>query len=268
MDPKLEQFKNDAYAEFVQAVAGPIEVNGVLQSDDQKSRLLTEADKDPFSQPMISQRFYQLANAEFGPFVTKKAQALHCEFEGARIRDVYNALDFGHTHCNKSGFWGFVCDVINFVIGLALAVPRLIAAAVAWAAADDGALSNSYDAAGGELKLDDLIVVQGRWCYDSAHSGYNEIHATRTVRQAVSTIPMDQLRNDWCSELSKIPPSPPSVPGVPPPTGGAPIMTPAQTQTRDAQARDENRWVYHPTIDGCIPQGDPNPRPAPGNGLH
>lgn len=241
LDPKLDQFKNDAYTEFILAHPGTSPSDGLA---------------------VIATRFYQLVDAEFGPSVIKKARALHCEFEGSRIKDVYNALDFAHPHCAKHGILGFLCDVVSFVIGAVLAIPRLIAAAVAWANADDGALSNSYDAAGGEVKLDDLIVVQGRWCYDSAHSGYNEMHAVRTVRMAVPTVPMDQLRNDWCSELSKVPPSPPSVPpvaGAPPPRG----LTPAQTQTRDAQARPENRWVYHPAIDGCTPQQDP-----PTTGLH
>jgi hypothetical protein len=243
LDPKLDQFLKQATAEF--AVNFP-----------------TTNPNDGF--PVIAQRFYELVEKEFGFPETKKARALHCEFEGSRIRDVYNALDFAHPHCAKHGILGFLCDVVSFVIGAVLAIPRLIAAAVAWRSADDGALSNSYDAAGGELTLDSLIVVQGRWCYDSAHSGYNEMHAVRTVRMAVPTVPMDQLRNDWCSQLSIIPPSPPS--GLPPSTG----LTPAQANTYNAQARDENRWVYHPAIDGCVPSAgtDSPPPPPPGGGLH
>jgi hypothetical protein len=38
-------------------------------------------------------------------------------------------------------------------------------------------------------------------------------------------------------------------------------MTDAQRATKDAQNRDENRWVYHPVIDGCIPQTHPDPPP-------
>lgn len=243
LDPKLDQLKNDAFAEFAQTFPDMSAKEGAA---------------------IISQLFYKRVNAEFGIPVKKKAQALHCEFEGSRIRDVYDALDFAHPHCPKHWFLGFLCDVVSFVVGAVLAIPRLIAAAFAWANADDGALSNSYDAAGGELVLDDLIVVQGRWCYDSAHSGYNELHAVRTVRKALPIIPMDQLRNDWCAQLSIIPPSAPSAPGS---TG---VLTPAQAATLNAQARDENRWVYHPAIDGCVPSRGPNipDNPRAGGGLH
>ena len=43
------------------------------------------------------------------------------------------------------------------------------------------------------------------------------------------------------------------------PPGDIP-MTLAQSATHGAQQRDENRWVYHPAIDGCVPQpsGDPD----------
>jgi hypothetical protein len=40
-------------------------------------------------------------------------------------------------------------------------------------------------------------------------------------------------------------------------------MTPAQQETKNAQERDENRWVYHPAVDGCVPQPEPDPDPGP-----
>ena len=48
--------------------------------------------------------FYENVNAKFH-FTQMDAPSLHCEFEGSRIRDVYNALDFAHVHCDTSGFW-------------------------------------------------------------------------------------------------------------------------------------------------------------------
>jgi hypothetical protein len=169
-------------------------------------------------------------------------------------------LDFAHVHCDTSGFWGFLCDVLNLVVALSLGLPKLIAFAAAWATADDGALSNSYDGAGGEIGWGDSIALRGRWVYDSAHSGYNEMHAVRTVHK---TFPAPQdptafiaFHDAWCGELSKFPPSPPPDcnPQSPPVTGGRP-MTPSQGATWDAQQRDENRWVYHPAIDGCHQTG-------------
>lgn len=134
--------------------------------------------------------------------------------------------------------------------------------------ADDGSLSSAYDGAGGEIKLGDPIMVRGRWAYDSAHTGYNEIHPVRTV-QKTAPAPADadpftaylEFHKAWCLELANVPPDPPPSrnPQAPPATGGDQNMTGAQRATKDAQKRDENRWVYHPAIDGCIPRTRPDP---------
>ncbi|HYN19623.1 MAG TPA: hypothetical protein VE078_01585, partial [Thermoanaerobaculia bacterium] len=120
----------------------------------------------------------------------------------------------------------------------------------------------------------DPIVVRGRWAYDGGHDGYNEIHAVRTVQKTLP--PPDAagfvaFHDAWCAELSKVPPSPPPdrdsgatpPPKVPPPPPVAPppTMTPSQQHTWKAQQRDENRWVYHPAIDGCLPESAPPPPP-------
>jgi hypothetical protein len=271
-DPQLDQMGKDAYAEFLTEFSGNPIVNGQPLSQAEKDQILADAAKDHLAQPVVAAKFYAKVEAKFA-FVEKQAQALHCEFEGSRIRDVYNVLDFAHVHCDTSGFWGFLCDALNFLVSIFLGIPKLIAAAAAWALADDGSLSNAYDGKGGEIKLGDPIVVRGRWAYDSAHSGYNEIHAVRTV-QKTALAPADadpytaylEFHKAWCSELSKVPPDPPPSrdPQAPPATGADPNMTPAQQATRDAQKRDENRWVYHPAIDGCIPHTVPDPNPAPG----
>jgi hypothetical protein len=262
VDPKFAQIRDDAYAEFVSEFAGTVVVNGQVLSDAEKKAILDAAAKDPLSESRVVAKFYASVDAAFG-FVLKNAPALHCEFEGSRIRDVYNVLDFAHVHCDTSGFWGFLCDVLNIVISIFLGIPKLIAAAVAWAAADDGNLSDAYDGTGGELTFGDPIVVRGRWVYDSAHSGYNEMHAVRTVHKTLPA-PQDPVaflafHETWCSELGKVPPSPPPTRDPHAPPDGP--MTPAQHDTKDGQERDENRWVYHPAIDGCIPPQPPAPDP-------
>jgi len=262
IDPKLKQMGDDAYAAFVAEFQGTVFENGQELSKAMKDSILAEAAKDPLGDGHVSTRFYEAVEAAYH-FQEKQAPAFHCEFEGSRIRDVYNVLDFAHVHCDTSGFWGFLCDVLNLVVALFLGLPKLIAFAAAWANADDGALSNSYDGAGGEIRWGDPIVLRGRWVYDSAHSGYNEMHAVRTVQK---TFPAPQdptafiaFHGAWCGELSKVPPSPPPDrdPQSPPATGGGVPMTPSQGATWDAQQRDENRWVYHPAIDGCLPNRPP-----------
>lgn len=251
VDPKFKQMGDDAYAAFVAMYQGEVIKNGQPLPKSIKDAMLAEAAKDPLGYEEVSASFYKAVEAAFH-FEGKNAPALHCEFEGSRIRDVYNTLDFAHVHCDTSGFWGFLCDVLNFIISIFLGIPKLIATAVAWASADDGKLSDAYDGAGGEIRFGDPIVVRGRWVYDSAHDGYNEMHAVRTVQKTL----MPQDHDKWCAELSKVPPSPPPNrdPHAPtPPTGGNAPMTPDQRATWDAQNRDENRWVYHPAIDGCMP---------------
>jgi len=184
LDPKLAQMGQDAYEDFVLEFHGPVFESGQPLSKEAKDAMLAEAAKDPLAEPRVVANFYQLVQEAFA-FAEKNAPALHCEFEGSRIRDVYNVLDFAHVHCDTSGFWGFLCDVLNLLISIFLGIPKLIAAAFAWANADDGSLSDAYDGAGGEIRLGDPIVVRGRWVYDSAHTGYNEIHAVRTVQKTL-----------------------------------------------------------------------------------
>jgi hypothetical protein len=250
VDPKLKQLADDAYNDFKAKYQGTVIQNGQPLSQAMKDAILASAAKDPLGNGEVSAAFYAAVEKAFH-FEEKKAQALHCEFEGSRIHDVYEALDWAHVPCDTSGFWGFLCDVLNFLISLFLGLPKLIAAAAAWAGAKDGALSDAYDGAGGEIKWGDPIVVRGRWAYDSAHDGYNEFHAVRTVQKTL----LPQNRDQWCSELANVPPNPPGADPASPPAGtpGAPpAMTPGQQQTYDAQNRDENRWVYHPFIDGCV----------------
>lgn len=259
VDPKLKQLGDDAYAAFVAKYKGVVIQNGQPMPQNIKDQILADAAKDPLGYGEVSQAFYSAVDKAFH-FEEKKAQALHCEFEGSRIRDVYDVLDFAHVHCDSDGFWGFLCDVLNFIISIFLGLPKLIAAIAAWALAKDGKLSDAYDGAGGEIKWGDPIVVRGRWVYDSAHDGYNEMHAVRTVQKTL--LPQD--RDLWCSQLANVPPVPPgNDPAVPPAgtPGAPPPMTPGQQQTYDAQSRDENRWVYHPVIDGCLPVAVDEPPP-------
>jgi len=275
VDPKFAQMGDDAYGQFFTEVQGNLSgPDGQPLSQDDKDAILADAAADPLGQGRVAMLFYQQVNAAFD-FQEKKAPSLHCEFEGARIRDVYNVLDFSHVHCDTSGFFGFLCDALNFLISIFLGIPKLIAAAGAWALAKDGKLSDAYDGKGGEIVFGDSIVLRGRWAYDGGHDGYNEIHAVRIVQKTFGPGPLDEagfksFHDQWCTELGKVPPG-----GDPPPAGtsstpanGRNPLTPAQQATRDAQARPENRWTYHPAIDGCVPvPSDQPPSDRPPN-LH
>jgi len=242
VDPLFKSIFDDVYAAYVASHPGTA---------------------DPSTEPALAAAFLEKVQAQFN-FTQRYAPAFHCEFEGSRIRDVYDALDFAHVECDTSGFWGFACDVLNFIISIFLGLPKLIAAAAAWANADDGNLSDAYDGAQGVIKLGDSLLVRGRWVYDSAHSGYNEVHAVRTV-QKTPLAPEDPtkffaFREEWCNQMKVVPPTPPpprDPDNTPPdPDSNLPFTKP-QRDTYDAQQRPENQWIYHPAIDGCVP---PPPR--------
>jgi hypothetical protein len=259
-DKQYGALADAAYLDFQTEFAGTVSENGRVLTPQEKLTITLKAAADHLSEPRVAARFYELVDAKYH-FKRVAVPVLHCEFEGARIRDVFNVLDFAHIECKKSGFWGFLCDVVNLVVSLFLGIPKLIAAAIAWALAEDGKLSNGYDGSGGELKLGDGIVVRGRWVYDSAHKGYNEIHAVRTLQKTCGPTLTDatfvDFHDRWCTELSKIP------------CDGKTHdeLTTTQQTTRDAQASLENGWSLHPHIDGCVP-APPQPEPPPGPNLH
>ena len=85
----------------------------------------------------------------------------------------------------------------------------------------------------------DVLVVKGTWVYDSAHTGWNEIHPIKQCQRidnsggGLTGWPSDieARAKRWCAALDD-----------------------AQTNaTTTAQALPENQWVIHPVIDGCRP---------------
>src|SRR5450759_4498087 len=202
-----------------------------------------------------------------GP-VSLKAQALHCEFEGSRIRDVYNVLDFARVPCDRSGFWGFLCDVLNFVISIFLGIPKLIAAFTLRRTPTTAACQAPMTAR----------AEKSNWATRSWYVGDGPMTApipatTRSTlcepcrkprRRLPTQIPSRLIWNftkpgAWNWPTCPLTHRPRGTPKAPPATGGDQNMTGAQRATKDAQKRDENRWVYHPAIDGCIPRTRPDP---------
>ena len=173
---------------------------------------------------------------------------LHCEFEGSRIRDMLDAIEafsFGGKWCKSNWFTRALCSVLQTIF----APLALIAVGIAWAAADDGDDASAV-VGGGHVASKDWVVLRGRWAYDGGHSGWCEVHATRTVQKIDrGDVPMDtagfrDYQKRWCDRLSEIP----HVEEV-----GVHPLTPAQQAVADNQRAPENQWVLHPEIDGCQP---------------
>jgi len=184
--------------------------------------------------------------------------ALHCEFEGTRIRDMLDAIEafsFGGKWCKSNWFTRALCTVLQTIF----APLALIAVGIAWANADDG---NDADAVegGGHVNSKDWVVLRGRWAYDGGHSGYAEVHATRTVQKInkydvpAGDAEFRKYQKRWCEKLSEVPHVVDT--GVHP-------LTPEQQAVADNQKKPENGWVLHPEVDGCDPERPDEPSPIP-----
>ncbi len=195
---------------------------------------------------------YLVKNAWLDP-IKASIPTLHCEFEGSRIRDMLNAINafsFGGSWCKKNWFFGALCVVLQTIFSPI----ALIAVGVAWAAATDGSDSDAL-VGGGHITSKDWVVVRGRWAYDSGHTGWNEVHATRVVQKINrDDVPIDPKEfrdylHRWCDRLSEVP------------YGEGSAALSAQQQTvADNQKAPENKWVLHPELDGCQPD-DPHNAP-------
>jgi hypothetical protein len=180
----------------------------------------------------------------------------HTEIEGDRaeyVCAVANAI-WGPIHrtvCRIPWIGGFLCTIITI-----LAAPFLAAAlallAAAWVA---GSNDNRDFDGGGDLKADDLVLIRGRWVYDASHQGWNELHAVKHIQKipdesACSWSDFDDLYKRWCDQAGKIPHAPATASAAPKDSSSA------QKATWDAQTKPENRWCFHPLIDGCKANDD------------
>jgi hypothetical protein len=208
---------------------------------------------------------FQVPGSDGHPFYVP---SLHVEVEGSRIHDVCGAISGLQgplsSFCEVPIFGWIACFVYDVVISPILAT----AIAVAWANAEDGDYSDVL-VGGGQLKLGDLVAVNGRWVYDAAHQGWNELHAVSKIQLITHDqadydfldIPTDKAGFDawageWCDAASR---TPPYAPQGTTPTG----MTAEQQQTYDNQLEPANQWIFHPAVDGCDPGVEPPPPPPP-----
>jgi hypothetical protein len=206
-------------------------------------------DYDPAQSP------FQVPGSDGHPFYVP---CLHVECEGSRINDVCAAINgvLGPV----SGF----CEIpiigwiACFVVALAMAPILTIAIAAAWANAIDGDQADDRIDGGGTLNLGDMIVVTGRWAYDAAHQGWNELHPVKTI-QLVTNAPdgsdadFTAWYDRWCGAIAQ---TPPYEGAGQRPTG----MTAPQAVTYENQTEPQNQWIFHPMVDGCLP---PPPQPPP-----
>ncbi len=173
---------------------------------------------------------------------------LHAEFEGGGVYDLLIACLAALAVAVVAAI---VCAIP--VIGwIACLILSLISGAVALiglaVALNDQGNPNDVNSNLGEIHTNDptgrgadILVVQGTWVYDSAHSGWNELHPIKHCQRigtwegfwsGVGTA------DSWCSAISE---------------AQDPITVANQSQP-------QNQWNTHPDIDGC---GDDDQPPVP-----
>ena len=192
-----------------------------------------------------------------------KIPVFHCEIEGNRaffVCEVASGFsDLIPGGLCKAKFLGIpIGKIICKFLEPVLSLPLVLALGAAWAAGSDD--NRDYQGAG-TLKRGDLIVITGRWVYDAAHGGQNELHAVKTIQklndfEIYEPGKFEPLWHRFCALAGEVPPI--TDPGVHP-LG----MTPAQQTVHDNQRKPENRWYLHPFIDGCEPPTPPPPPPPP-----
>lgn len=199
----------------------------------------------------VQEGYYTLvANWELNPYCIK-IPVMHTECEGSRIHDVLialNGLTLGSKNCKKNWWSKFKC-FLGALASFFWSPAVLAGLMTAWFGADSGE-QGAEEAGGGEVGIQDLVVVHGRWVYDAAHSGYNELHAVRRVMK----VPEEQVNADprgYTDRLGQELNRTPSVGLNEEIAASGMPLTAAQVATLEQQRLPENRWQLHPLLDGC-----------------
>ena len=208
--------------------------------------------------------------------VVYKYQAyLHAEFEGGGVQKLLEAAEAALALATAAA----VACAIPFFGWIACAILSLAAAIVSIAgifnALNDKGHPTDVNPDLTELHSSaDVLVVKGRWVYDSAHEGWNELHpityAQRIGSYDLHVWPAD-LPGYWFGRLKEWRQQ--LKPDISPADLNKPadaaewrawvafwcdkISVATSPLTRDAQARAENQWTVHPDIDGCRPAEPP-----------
>lgn len=195
---------------------------------------------------------------------------LHCEVEGSREHD-FCAVAVPLAEGAKAFSDGCHAALGWVPFGIGDAVCKFLSAVVSWIAALAGFLAGlatwgfahpGDEVVGGLINLGDLVILSGRWVFDAAHEGQNELHPVLTAQKLPFTDyssigDLTQFCDDWCALVSEAPPPDGLIGSV-----GLPL-TPGQQATHDNQQQPPQRWQVHPAVDGCQGSVDLSFSPPP-----
>jgi hypothetical protein len=207
---------------------------------------------------------------------------LHGEFEGAGVKDLYDAAQAAIA---VAAVASVACAVplIGWAVCLILSI---VAAAIALVGLgiglSDAGKPNFFDGKfPGIHTTRDILFVRGVWVYDSAHTGWNELHPLVDCRIVASAKYLKDDVVDWddaisgymvkigkwrweAGKLIKAPGTPAKedwTDWVADECGAS--KKASSPLTVDTQDRPEHKWTIHPVIDGCKPAPAPTPTPTP-----
>jgi hypothetical protein len=188
---------------------------------------------------------------------------LHAEFEGAGVYDLLQACKAALAFALAAAA---VCSIPVFG-WIACVILSVVAAVITFAgfynAADDTGnptdVNPNLTAIHSAQRPDgfgaDILVVKGTWVYDSAHTGWNEIHPIKQC-QKIGTM----IGQGWAEiQISDDPVVLQQIPDIPSWISGwcALLATLTDPATVTNQQLPQNQWTVHPLIDGCDPDSSP-----------
>jgi hypothetical protein len=192
---------------------------------------------------------------------------MHAEFEGGGVYDLlqacYAALALATAAavtCAVPIIGWIACLILSIAAGVVTLAGALNALNDRGNPADVNPNITSVHAAGTpDGSGADVLVIKGTWVYDSAHTGWNEIHPIKQCqligtmidqgwnaiqiakdpKPVILRIPdMRQFIDTWCGMLGD-------------------AVDPGTIRN---QQLPQNQWAIHPLVDGCEPTEPPPPR--------
>jgi hypothetical protein len=183
---------------------------------------------------------------------------LEVEFEGGGMYDLYIALLVASPFAAAAAAVGWI-PFLGWLLALLLSLIAGAIAGIGYAIGHgDTADPNADDPTIGTIfPGQDVLIVMGAWIYDSAHSGWNELHPVLHCQKIAKVPPADLATGDPWANLPQF-----SAANVAATIaqisatniGWCPLIGEAQSGlTAVAQALPQNGWSIHPDVDGCVP---------------
>ena len=216
-----------------------------------------------------------------GAGVVYKFQAyLHCEFEGGGVQDLLESAEAAlalataaAVACAIPAIGWIICAILGLIAAI------VMIAGIVNALNDTGSPTDVNPELKDLHQSADVMVVKGRWVFDTAHEGWNEIHPV-TYAQRIGLYDIQVWPNDlpgyWFARLKEWRLQ------MNPAISTADLNKPATKDdwknwvtfwcdsisqgqsalTHENQGKPENQWKIHPQIESCVPPD------SEGGGLH